>query len=314
MQPEVLKSGNVQWVVLEGQNETSVAYLRERYRFHPLDYEDVLAVGQRNKIDRYPDYLFLVLLLPRYNREQRDIEPVELNVFITNDTIITITQGTVPSLTEFYRLCKENAPQRERFFGASVDRLAMEILTRLLLANFPMLDHINQDIERIEQRIFAGQERQMVREILIIRRNITDFRRIIQGHKYLFEKTLGLSSGKPELDAQRFRLTPVDRAAYGSLIDLTRECWDTLSGYKESIEALQATNESLISSQINQVMRMLTAISVIILPVGVIAGLFGANVQHIPFAGASYDFLFLVSLSVATMVGMIIFLHRKHWL
>lgn len=315
-----LRSGRMTWINIHDPDPDAVAKLRDLYRFHPLDFEDVLSHNQRSKIDRYPEYLFMVILFPTYRPETREIIPVEMDVFLMRETLITVTHDRLRPLEDFYRLCQDNSLQRDHYFGEQIERLVVELFSRLLIASFPMVDHITMDLENIEQRIFRGEHKHMVSGILIARRNITDFRRIVQGHKKIIEKMTGEPTAFKNVNGDQnrdFTLNRTDgrlREYYDNLVDYTKEVWDTLNGHKETVEALQASNESFLSTRITDVIQRLTLISVMLLPVTAIAGIFGMNTRFSPFIGHAYDFWIIIALTAFVMGTMYLVFRSKKWI
>jgi len=170
-----------------------------------------------------------------------------------------------------------------------------------------MLDHVSMDINELEKKIFAGLEKKMVREILIIHRNITNFRKIMQTHKNVLKKLID------NRDSNKYRLNGL-RVYFEELVEDTKDIWDTLQGFKEAIESLQSTNESLISFRINDIIKTLTIISVMALPVTLVASVFGMNARHMPFIGDENDFWILIAICFAAGVGMLLFFFRKKML
>jgi magnesium transporter len=170
-----------------------------------------------------------------------------------------------------------------------------------------MLDHICIECDHIEKKIFKGFERQMVKELSITRRNITDYRKILQSHKNVLKK---LTSALQE--SALFLIQKTDYY-YNDLLDYIKEIWDILEGLKERIEALQETNESLITFRLNDIMKFLTIISVTLLPLSVIAQLFGMNTEYLPFNDLKYGFWIIVGLCILVVILMIAFFRKRRW-
>ena len=298
-----------EWVNITNPDEDSIQYLRENYKFHPLDLEECLSTTQRTKIDIYRDYCFLVSLFPVYNRKTHEIRKGEMDFFISKKYLITISRGNLPTLTEFFKLFELSQDLRNRYQDKSPERLLYEVLNKLFLYCFPMLDHMITDCDNIEKAIFNSKEKQMVSEILLIRRNITDFRRIMQVHKNTLKKLIFYLKDSP-----LFVMKKTD-AYFESLIDYAKEIWDTLENLKERIEALQETNESQISFRLSDIMKMLTIISVITFPVTLIAAIFGMNTLHaMPFVNHPFGFWMVIGIMALIIGGMLTFFHRKGWL
>lgn len=289
---------NLQWIDLIKPSREELKKLRGDFNFHELDIGEVLSRTQRAKIEKYKSYIFIVLLFPIFNRKTRAIESSEIDFFVGENFLVTCHHGNLPPLLDIVSLCSASEEAKEKCLIGKPQMLLYNLLNKLFLYCYPILDHVNLDIAEIEKKIFSGQERQTVAEILMIRRNITDMRRIMQAHKNTLKKLS--KDGIAEEDAPYF----------DSLIDYAKEIWDLLEACKESIEALQQTNESLISFKLRDVIRILTIISVIFIPANFIAFIFGVNTTNAP----AHDFWVILLIAVIASVLMFVLLRRKKWL
>lgn len=300
---------NFTWINIANPTEKEIRKLGEKYEFHPLDLADCLTLSHRSKVDIYPKYTFLALLFPVYDRKTREIVSAELNVFISKDYLITIHRGDLKVFTDFFDLFSLSPDLRKKYPDQSPEKLLYEILNKIFSYTFPMIDHLSQDCDNIEKAIFSGREKKMVSEILIIRRNITDFRKIMQVHKNVLKKTIYNLKNSP-----LFVMKKTD-VYFESLVDYAKEIWDTLENLKERIEALQETNESQISFKLSDIMRMLTIISVITFPITLLATIFGMNTIHaMPFIENPYGFWYVVGMMLLIIAGMLSWFKKKGWL
>lgn len=308
MNIQEVKTNGLRWVNIVNPTSEEIEYLRDKYKFHPLDLEDCLTITQRPKIDKYEKYHFMVLLFPIYNKKTREIIPEEVHFFVSKDYLITLHNNALPPLADFFQLCQSSSEIRKKHFEGTAEKLLYHILNKLLMYIYPILDHLSMDIDNIEKGIFAGDEKKMVKEILIIRRNITNLRKIMQAHKKTIQN---LSEGLIESD-----LFLIQKAEpyYDDLVDHTKEIWDALGGYKEAIEALQETNESLISNKINEIMKTLTVISVTMLPITLVASIFGMNTNHMPLKENPLGFWVIIGINAMIISTLIFLLKRKQWI
>ncbi|MDP3964652.1 MAG: magnesium transporter CorA family protein [bacterium] len=300
---QTVTHNGLRWVNVVKPTEEEMNYLRSNFRFHPLDLKDCLSPAQRPNLDKYPEYLFMILLFPVFDRKRREIKPAEVNLFVGKDYIVTVHQNTLPPLVDLFELCGVNDEAKDKYFQTA-ERLLYSLLNSLLMYCYPMLDHVSMDISNIDSGIFSGKEKKMVKEILMINRNITDFRRIMQTHKHVYKKLID------ERNETHFRLNSM-RAYFQELVEDAKDIWDTLQGYKESIETLRETNESLISFRINDIVKTLTLISVLALPVTVTASVFGMNARNMPFIGQPNDFVILLAICATAAISMFWYFKRK---
>jgi len=181
------------------------------------------------------------------------------------------------------------------------------ILDKLLLRCFPMLNHIGWDIDVIEKKIFTNFDRQMVKEVLIIKRNIVNFRKSMQAHKNVLKKLTQKSD--------RFS-TPANFEPYFlELVERTKEIWDLLENYREAINALYETHDSLSAFRLSNIMKTLTIFSVIVFPLTLLAAIFGMNtLGAMPFINHPYGFWLIMGGMLVGMVAMFVYFKSRKWI
>jgi magnesium transporter len=169
---------------------------------------------------------------------------------------------------------------------------------------FPIVDKIDHKLGSIEDEMFAGRSREVVRDISNVKQEIISYRKIIKPER----STLRLL----ERHTERF-LPEALELYFDDIVDAAERIWDLLDNFKEVIEALEDTNESVISHEQNDVLRVLTVFSVILLPLTLISGIFGMNVDF-PGEGTHAAFWIVVGLMAVTILGMAGFFRWKKWL
>ncbi len=299
-----LTLGDLTWVNIEGATEREIEYLAQNYPFHPLDLDDCLSRIQRPKIDEYKDYLFLVFHFPIFNEAVRVTTPSQLSVFIGKDYLITLHKGELKPLVKLFRECQIDEESRQEYFSQGSGYLLYRIIDRLVDYSLPILNKIGDNIENVEDNIFSNGVRGAIREISILRRDIISFRRII----WPMRAVVGT------LEPKIRHFTKMDMAVYfGDVTDHMDKIWDALDEYKEVIEGLNDTHDSLVTNRTNEVMRMLTIIATILLPITVVASIFGMNIP-LPFQNSSYSLLFVFLICLVIVSGMLYFFRHQHWI
>ncbi len=301
---ETLTWGDLTWVNIEGPTERETEYLAQNYPFHPLDLDDCLSRIQRPKIDEYKDYLFLVFHFPVFNKEARVTTPSQVSMFIGEKYLITLHKGELKPLVKLFRECQIDEESRQEYLGQGSGYLLYRIVDRLVDYCLPILSKIGGNIERTEDNIFSssGMPR-AIEDISILRRDVISFRRII----WPLRAVIG------SLEPKVRRFTSMDMGVYfGDMIDHVDKIWDGLDEYKEVIEGLNATHDSLATNRTNEVMRMLTIIATILLPITVIASIYGMNITTLPFLTSKYSLLFVILIMLVVIGGMLYFFRRKH--
>jgi len=297
--------GDLTWVNIEQPTEREIEYLAQNYPFHPLDLDDCLSRIQRPKIDEYPDYLFLVFHFPVFNIEARVTTPSQVSVFVGDNYLITLHKGELKPLVKLFRECQIDEESRREHLGQGSGYLLYRVIDRLVDYCLPILSKIGDNIERVEEDIFSAEMPRAIKEISILRRDVISFRRII----WPMRAVIG------SLEARVRRFTKMDLAVYfGDMVDHADKIWDGLDEYKEIIEGLNDTHDSLATNRTNEVVRMLTIIATILLPITVVASIFGMNIPLGPFGDSPYSPLYVLLICLAIISGMLYFFRRHHWI
>src|SRR5205085_4611761 len=294
------------WIHLDAPTKNVAEELAERFGWHPLDVEDVLSKRQRPKVDDYVDdgYLFAVLHFPVYDPAIRRLNAAELDVFVGPDYLVTLPTVELLPLTRLFHRCQEDEDFRERVFSMGSGRVLYEVLDDLFDYCFPILDKIGHKLDSLEDDVFEGRSEEVVRDISNVKQEIISYRKIIKPER----STLRL------LERHVERFLPEELEEYfDDIVDAAERIWDLLDNYKEVVEALEDTNESVISHRQNDILRVLTVFSVILLPLTLITGFFGMNV-HFPGYGTMWAFWTIFGGMAVALVGMLVFFRLKRWL
>ena len=297
--------GGLTWVDIVPPTELETEYLAENYHLHPLDLDDCLSRIQRPKIDEYPDYLFLVFHFPVFRKEARVTNPSQLSVFIGKDYLITLHKGTLKPLVKLFRDCQIDEEARQENLSQGSSYLLYRIIDRLVDYCLPILSRIGVNIDQTEDNIFSSRRMpRAIEDISTLRRDVISFRRII----WPMRAVIG------SLEPRIRRFSPMDLSVYfGDMIDHVDKIWDGLDEYKEIIEGLNDTYDSLATNRTNEVIRMLTIIATILLPLTVVASLYGMNIP-LPFQDSIYSLVFVFVIWAAVVSGMLYFFRRQHWI
>jgi magnesium transporter len=301
-----LETAGLTWIHLDAPTKEDVEELAERFGWHALDVEDVLSKRQRPKVDDYAEdrYLFAVLHFPVYDSSIGRLNAAELDVFLGPDYLVTLPNAELLPVTRLFRRCAEDDELRESLFTKGSGRLLYEVLDDLFDYCFPILDKIGHKLDVIEDDMFEGLSSEVVRDISNVKQEIISYRKIIKPER----STLRL------LERHVERFLPHELELYfDDIVDATERIWDLLDNYKEVVEALEQTNESVITHRVNRILQILTVFSVILLPLTLISGIFGMNVKF-PGYGTHAAFWVIVGGMVVTIVGMVGFFRWKRWL
>jgi len=303
---EQIDSAGLRWVNIERPGALERAWLEEHFDFHALDLEDVLSRNQRPKIDVYDDYLFIVLHFPVFDRAARRLGTGELDIFVGPDYMVTIPNQPLQPVEYLFERCRSKEELREQLFSRGSGYLMYRLVDDSFDYCFPMLRKIGNKLDALEDDIFDGRSDEVVRDISNVKQEIINFRKVIRPQRPVLRDL--------EKVKQRYLATDLDLEIYfDDIVDAHERIWDMLENYKEVAVALAETNESVISHRVNDILRVLTSISVIVLPLTLIASIWGMN-SHVPGEGGTTAFWLVLGGMLAILLGMVGYFRRRGWL
>jgi magnesium transporter len=306
-----LQSDGLTWIHLEAPTFEEAQMLASRFGWHPLDVEDVLSRRERPKVDSYAEegetpYLFAVLHFPVYNAAVGRLDAGELDVFVGPDYIVTLPAVPLKPVTRLFDRCYTNQEFRQNLFSRGSGRVLYELLDDLYDYCFPILDKIALKLRQIDEEIddISPRAKERVRDIHKVKQEIISYRKIVRPQRPTLR----------QLERAVERFLPEELELYfDDIVDASERIWDNLDNYKEVVEALEDTNESLISHQQNDILYVLTIFSVVLLPLTLLTGFFGMNVKF-PGYDSVGGFWFVLGIILAVLFGTLGFIRWKRWL
>jgi magnesium transporter len=299
----------LRWIDVEHPSKADIEKLHEEFpSFHPLTLEDTLSPIQRPKIDVFSDHLFTVLHFPVYEKKTGRIASAEVDVFIGKGFVVTLHDARIKPLVDFFDDVMDNKKTRhEVFLKGSAGFLLYSILNKILDSAFPILYRVDTELDITEDKIFEGEEiSRRIEELSVQRRNILIYRRIISPQRIILPQVrdrLGLVGIREEM-----------RVYFNDLVDHIEKIWQTLEEQKEVVEGLHDSTAALVNTLTNDVVRVLTVITVVFLPLRLIASLFGMNVP-LPFSEEQIALPIILLVMFAILVIMtLVFRKLLKWL
>jgi magnesium transporter len=303
---EQIDAEGLRWVNIEQPGAPERGWLEEHFDFHALDLEDVLSRNQRPKIDTYDDYLFIVLHFPIFDPSVGRLGTGELDLFVGPDFLITIPNQLLQPVEYLFERCRSKEELREQLFSRGSGYLLYRVVDDSFDYCFPMLRKIGNKLDALEEDIFEGRSEEIVRDISNAKQEIINFRKVIRPERPVLRDL--------ERVKQRYLAPDLDLEIYfDDIVDANERIWDMLENYKEVIEALEETNESVITHRLNDVLRVLTSISVIVLPLTLIASIWGMN-THVPGENGVTGFWITIGAMFVILVAMVAWFRRRGWL
>jgi magnesium transporter len=304
---QALSASGLTWVNVVAPDVDTATELSERFGWHPLDVEDIVSTRQRPKVDDYDEdgYLFVVLHFPAYDKSVQRLDAAELDIFLGPDYLVTIPNRELLPVTRLFGRCESDDALKEQLFAKGSGRLLYEVLDDLFDYCFPILDTIGHKLRSVEEDMSERRAEDIVHDILDVKLEIISYRKVIKPER----PTLRV------LERRVARFLPEELELYfDDIVDAAERIWDQLDNYKEVVEALETTNESVIAHKQNDILRILTIFSVILLPLTLITGIFGMNFGHIPFARDYHGFVVTVGIMFSVAMGLLGYFHWKRWI
>ncbi len=305
IQKMILKDPNITWVDIHDPDEKELAYLKKQYKFHHLDLEDCLSETQRPKIDDYDDYLFIVLHVPVKRGRMKHVHSEELNIFIGPNFVVTLHDNNA-ILKKLFDQCKKNKKVKEEYMAKGSGYLLYMIIDDLFESGLPLVDDITKQLNEMEIEVFHRDYTQdRLKDILTLKKDIINFRRIIMPQRAIIA----------QLEHKNKKFLPENLDVYfDDVVDKIEKMWNTLENLQELVASLQETNESIISHNTNNIIKILTIFSVVMLPLNLITGFYGMNVEGLPWVHNVNAVQIIFAVIIGVAVVMVGYFKYKKWL
>ncbi len=306
MATRTINYNDVVWYDIVHPTPDDVEKLSETFPyFHPLNLEDIRSPIERPKVDSDDDYIFVVMHFPLWDARHEISRASEVNLFVGRRYVVTVHNGTLKPLNKLYDLCQESEHERKRLLGRGANEAFYIIIDQLVDYIFPILRKVDRNIHQLEDDLFVGDAKQVIQRIALARRDIISLRRIIRQQIPILQ----------QLETTEHPILHEDMEEYfGDIADHLFKQRDIVEENYEIINSFAETADTLASHRINEVMRILTVISVIMLPLTLISSIYGMNIDQLPFAHHPNSFIITSGIMIVIAILMLIYFRRRNWL
>lgn len=295
------------WIDLDSPTPEEVKEVMKKYPLHPLVAEELLYPTLRPRIDAYDKVIYLVLHFPVFDHSRRGFSESEVDFIVGKNFIITTHYRDFNTLHEIARMFETDTLSGDDKPLNNVGLLFFKIIKEMYALSINELAPIQAKILAVEEEIFSRSlnKRDLVRKISHVRRDVLDFRRTIHPHREVLAA----------LKSHGEKFFGVDFSLYMSFLnsDYLR-LFHTLENDKDTIESLQATNDSLVSFHTNSVTKTLTMMAFMTFPLMVIIGLFSIPAKSVPIIGITGDFWIILTIVAGVLCGLYAIFKRRGWL
>lgn len=301
---QIIKAESLSWIDIKEPENGDLAWLKENFELHPLVLKELLPPLDHPKIENFGDYLFIVLFYPFFDRTTSSTVPLEVDFIVSKNYLVTNHYKNIVPLKAIFDKCNLYEEEREEYMENSA-YLLYKIVNEILNACFPKLRHIKQNIDNVEKQIYKSGYKEAVHQISLIKRDIIGFKRTIELQKLVLKN---LVNQIEEIFGKKF--IPY----FHNLFSTHERINGILLTYDENLKALDSTNQSLLTTRTNEIVKLLTIFSVIVFPLTLLAAIFGMNTTYLPLVGKQGDFWIICAIMVVATCFMLAFFKKKQWL
>jgi magnesium transporter len=294
------------WLNITNAQSKEINYLRKKYAFKLDHLKSSMSKVSAQRPIFFPEdkYVFLILHFPAFVGEK--VIEAEIDFFIGHQFFITIHNNNLPTLNKLFSISKKDQHSLLSFKSESSATLLYELLNLLVDDIYKVIDRNSLNIKEVEYLIFEYKQKVAVEKILYLRRSIINIRKILQNHKNILQR----------LSTMQSSLVPAEliKKQYGQLVEHSKRIWEMLDNQKEMIEILNDTNESLLNNRMTTIMKTLTIFTVILLPLNLVAAIFGMNVVNTPLSSHPNGFWIIGLIMILASFSLLLIFKSKKWL
>ena len=294
------------WVDAVSPNNNEVKEMMQEYNLHPEVAEELLSPTLKPRLDIYDNFLYLILHFPAIKHTHSNEKNQEIDFIISKNFLITTRYDTVDSLHKFSQEFEVSAIVDHEAATKHGGFIFYYMIKKLYHSLNHELEYIESALEKIEDLIFKGRERQMVKAISDVSRNLLDMEKSLQDHDNILQ---ALNEESRALFGRSFTQEFHDEA-----LQSYKQLRQTINNLQEVVRELRETNNSLLSTKQNEVMKTLTIMAFVTFPLTLIASLFGMNTKSLPLVGFRGDFWIILGIMVVLALLFFWYFKHKKWL
>lgn len=300
-------SNGVLWVDFGGEEpEPSESILLNTFKFHPLAVDDALHETHVPKVDDWEKYLYIAMHAISFSHGEEDIEGIELDIFLGDNYIITHHDLPIPALNRVWDVCLRDS----RHFKRGADHVLYRITDELIVDYMQVVETLDDEIERVEDEVMGKPTSEIVQRIFILKRATLHLRRVLSPLREVLNKL-----ARDDYAV----IDPKDRVYFRDVYDHLVRLHDISESLRDLVGGVLDTYLSVINNRMNEIMKTLTLITTLFMPISFVAGFFGMNFfqpvarELVPWTGNPAFVLMLIAV-IATPFGMFMWMRRRKWM
>jgi magnesium transporter len=296
------QSGVVLWVDLAQPSVPESLVLSETFAFHPLSVEDAMNPIEYPKIEPYDGYLYIIVHGIDFRAAEHGFRTHDVDFFVGPNYLVTVHDGASRSITEL----RDHCPRNSQILGEGPVALLHRIVDAMVDHYWPEVEKLEQRLNELEEQIFNDPTPSLVREILTEKRDVASLRRVITPQRDVVGRL-----ARRDFAIIDSEMTFRFRDVYDQIVRVA----DDALIFHDRVTGMLDAHLSNVNNRLNEVMKLLTVVSVIFMPLTLLAGLYGMNVQlpHLP-GGPDAQFWWLCVICLMVIAGMLVMFRRNRWL
>lgn len=289
------------WVDFYNPTDKELKLLTDVFRFHPLSIEDCLSFTPNPKIDDYIDYLYIVIHgLDSEALKKDELKTHDLDIFLGKNYLVTFHKGSFRSIESVMERCRKNPA----LMGREPEWLMHKVIDTLVDNYLPLMDSISEEIDEIEKESFEKPGAETPRKVLALKKDILYLGRIIHPQREILRQ---LSSSEYPIIC--FECSLHFKDVYDHLFMLS----ELIESHRDSLNSVMEVYLSSVSNKLNEIMKVLTVIATIMMPLTLLSGIYGMNFTHIPLADSPWGFYIALAVLALFGGGMLLFFKKRGW-
>jgi len=293
----------VSWINIDGLHDVDIIErIGNQYDFHPLMLEDILHTGQRPKFEDYEKYIYIVLMMLSFDEESQTVQSEQVSVVLGKNYVISL-QENIGDVFEQIRDRIRNAKGKIRRMGA--DYLMYAILDAIVDNYFAILEKLGEKIEFLEEELVINPTEKTLQQIHNLKREMVHLRRSVWPLRELIS---GIERSESEL------ILESTDAYFRDIYDHTIQVIDTVESFRDMVSGMLDIYLSSVSNRMNEVMKVLTIIATIFIPLTFVAGIYGMNFEYMPELKWKFGYYGVWMIMLVITGGMLYYFKKKKWL
>jgi magnesium transporter len=289
------------WLDLQNPQQQDIQLLHEEFKFHPLAIEDATRHHERPKVDSYDEYYFLVFYAITYDETKNRLHNEVMNLFIGANYIVSVHEGHVSAIDETIKRWQKDEEQ----FGHDAGALLYALLDTITDDYFPVIDRLADRVEALEEQIFERFQESALQDVFSLKRDLLSIRRIVAPERDVLNVLI-----RREVPIFEHNTIVYLQDVYDHIVRIT----DSIDTYRDLLSSALDAFLSVQSNRLNQIVKVLTIASIVLMSDALIAGIYGMNFEFMPELHSPYGYPFALGLMLLVGIGLVVFFRRRKWL